>query len=288
MTAPELPSQWLGVYPDMDENVYHSKVDILSSSGARSILPPSCPAEFKWQLEHRTERKCFDVGHAAHKLVLGVGSELVEIDAPDFRTKAAQQARDEAYAAGKVPLLAKDMRMVEDMAAALSTNRVAADLLSGGKAEQSLFWHDPSGVVLRARPDYASDDWSEIVDFKSSTSASPDAFRNTCLNYGYHQQDPWYLDGVVSLGLHPRPRFTFVVQSKTPPYTVSVIRLDEETRDLGYHLNRLAIDTFATCQRLDHWPAYGQRVHTVGLSGWAMRQQEAILESAGAQDEAVF
>lgn len=285
MTAPELPSQWLGVYPDMDENVYHSKVDILSSSGARSILPPSCPAEFKWQLEHRTERKCFDVGHAAHTLKLGVGSELVEIDAPDFRTKAAQQARDEAYAAGKVPLLSKDLRTATDMADALSRHRLADELLTGGTAEASLFWRDIEDVTLRARPDYASEDWSTIVDVKTTAgSASPEAFAKACLSFGYHQQDDWYRQGVIGLGLHPNPDFVFVVVSKTPPHLVSVIRLDEDTRDLAYHLNRKAIALFASCQRLDLWPDFGQRVHTVGLPGWALRQSEGVLDT----DEAVF
>src|SRR3954471_5458063 len=98
-----------GVYPDIPELAYHADCvseGSLSCSGAKKLLPPSCPALFKWERENPPPpKRQFDFGHAAHKLVLGVGPELVGVDAPDWRTNAAKAQRDEARARGAVPLL---------------------------------------------------------------------------------------------------------------------------------------------------------------------------------------
>lgn len=274
----ELTDQPQGVIPDMDDNVYHGFTEILSSSGAREILPPSCPAEFRWKQEHRVEKPYFDEGHAAHKLVLGIGMPIVEVPFKSWQYKEAKIIRDLCYEKNQVPLLSKDKQKVEDMAEALQRHPVARDLLQGGKPEQSLFWEDEgTGARLRCRPDYAWDDWSTLVDYKTSTTAQPAAFEKAVLNYRYHMQDDFYSQGVISLELHPNPDFVFIVQSKEPPYAVSCIRIDGNTRTLGYHLNRQAIEMFASCQRTGQWPEWGNRIHTVGLSGWGIRQQEELL-----------
>lgn len=279
MTAAIVDGTWdfRGVVEDMDDTEYHAFYEILSSSGARDILPPSCPAEFRWKQEHRVEKPYFDEGHAAHKLVLGIGQPIVEIPFTSWQYKEAKLQREAAYQRNEIPLLTEKKQMVEDMAAALQKHPVARDLLQGGKPEQSLFWDDPSGAVLRARPDYAWDDWSTLIDYKTSTSAQPEAFAQAVAKYRYHMQDDFYSQGVINLELHPDPRFLFIVQSKEPPYAVSVVQLDGAARSMGYHLNRQAIELFASCQRTAHWPEWGNRIHVVGLSGYHARQQEELL-----------
>src|SRR5512135_3837265 len=101
-----------GIY-DLPADVYHADpvpTGSLSSSGARLLLPPSTPAHFRWAREHpRPSTPAMDFGRAAHRIVLGVGEDLVEVQADSWRTKAAQQAADEARAAGKTPLLTETM-----------------------------------------------------------------------------------------------------------------------------------------------------------------------------------
>jgi len=152
-----------GVY-DIPEHEYHADPiagGSLSSSGARKLLTPGCPALYRHSVDHGNEHKAaFDFGHAAHKLVLGVGAEIVPVDADDWRTKAAKEAKEAAYAAGKVPLLVADVILVHNMADAIRNHPVASALFDPerGKAEQSLFWPDiASGVWLRSPPRLASD-----------------------------------------------------------------------------------------------------------------------------------
>src|SRR5690606_37972883 len=108
-------------------------------------------------------------GHAAHTRVLGEGPEIVVIDAPDWRTAAARKARDEALAAGKIPLLPDEDEMTRAMGAAVQNHPQAAALLAEGKAEHSLYWADPeTWTRLRTRPDWITEQHGRpvFVDYK--------------------------------------------------------------------------------------------------------------------------
>src|SRR4051794_7548534 len=107
-----------GVY-DIDDVTYHADPvpdGSLSSSGARKLLPPSCPAIFKYERDNPpASTKTFDLGHAAHKLCLGVGPDVVEVEADSWRTNAAKDRGEEIRAAGGVPLLTAEYQQVQDM-----------------------------------------------------------------------------------------------------------------------------------------------------------------------------
>ena len=159
---------------------------------------------------------------------IDAGDNVEVLDFDSFRTKAAQDARDEATAAGRVPLLVKDWLVVEQMAAALQAAELApidgerfsvGDLFSDGAPEQSLFWRDlETGVDCRARLDWlpapAEGRRMVIVDYKTATSADPREFGRAVDSYGYHVQQAFYLDAVRACGVHPDPAFVFVVQEK--------------------------------------------------------------------------
>lgn len=275
----EIPAED-GVYSDLPEGVYHSDRNSLSSSGARQLLPPSCPAIFREQQLHRPESKPqFDFGHAAHKLILGKGQEIVSIPHEDWRTKQAKELRDQAYADGKTPLLERDVKTAEAMARKVLEHPRAEALLSAGDAEISGYWHDETGVRLRYRTDWLHPGQQRIiaVDYKTSSSAHPKHFAKAAADYGYHQQAAWYLDGLAATGVSDDAAFLFIVQSKTPPHPVSVIELNQRAIELGRALNRQAINLYAECVANDHWPDYGHNIHLIELPTWAVYQQESIL-----------
>jgi hypothetical protein len=274
-----------GVYT-MAEAEYHADpvpAGSLSASGAKKLLPPYCPAIFKWEHDNgRAEKRVFDFGHAAHSEVLGVGMDLTIIDAPDYKTKAAQEAKKDAYAAGKVPLLASEYVQVKAMAEALRRHPVAAALLDpdSGTAEASLFWtDDASGITRRARLDWLPNSVGTrmiIPDYKTAPSANPEAFTKSAANFGYHMQEAWYRDAVVALGLAEDPAFVFIVQEKTAPYLVSVVELDTTALRIGRYLNRKAIDVYAECVATDTWPGYTDDVALISLPRWYERTFEEI------------
>jgi hypothetical protein len=274
-----------GVYTITDTEYFADPVGgSLSASGARQLLPPHCPAVYHYERTHpRESTTVFDIGHAAHSLILGAGAGISPVDADDWRTKAAKDQRDEIRASGRVPLLTADYEHVQGMAAAVRDHPVAADLLDPdtGAPEQSLFWvDDETGIWRRARLDWLphpTRDRMIIVDYKTAASADPDAFAKAAANYGYHQQDAWYRDAVTALDLDDNPAFVFVVQEKTPPYLVSVIELDSTALRIGRGRNRRAIDIYTECTTTGIWPGYGDDVTLVALPTWYERTNEEYL-----------
>lgn len=258
-------------------NVDYHRLPSLSSSGARKLLPPSTPARFRWEQEHPVFKDEYDLGSAAHKLVLGDPlAEIVHVEADAWRTNAAKDAKAQAHADGKIPLLTKQLETVTAMATAISLHPVAAQLFdqNSGKPEQSLFWTDPrTGVELRCRYDWLPDPVEGrrlvIPDYKTTDqSADAGAFGRTAANLGYPQQTAWYIDAAKACGLDDDPAFLFVVQEAKPPYLVNVIEMPWLDVEVGRQLNRKAIDIYAECVATNTWPGYGDGIKTAHMPGW--------------------
>lgn len=278
-----------GVYQGLDEQTYHAdpvEGGSLSQSGAKLLL--ESPAKFDHRRRHPAEpTAAMTLGTAAHAMVLGVGAEIVEVEFDSWRTKEAKAQQDAAIAEGKTPLLSKDVRRVEAMAEKLRSHETAGMLLQqgGGTPEASLFHRDPSGVMLRARLDRLPEPNPGgrliIPDYKTSTSADPEAFAKSAADFGYHMQAGWYEDIVVALGLAEEAVFLFVVQEKEPPFEVSVVQLDVEALAIGRYQNRMAIEIYQQCVESGVWPGYGDEVHMVQLPVWFRRRFEGLeLEGA--------
>lgn len=269
-----------GVY-DLDAETYHADPvpgESLSSTGARRILA-TCPAKFRYEVDHRTTpTRAMELGTAAHKVVLGAGTDLTVVKYRNYRTTAAQETRDAIRAAGGVPLLPDEWDTVQEMADALRQNELASVLLGGtGKPEQALFWKDgPTGLWRRALLDWlppaGPDGRLYLADYKKAKSAHPDEISRAIETYGYHMQGAWYVDAVRALELAEDVAYFLVVQEPDPPYLVSVVQLDQVALDAGRHRNRKALRLYAECRKSGHWPAYVEGVQQVGLPGWAENQ----------------
>ncbi len=254
----------------------------LSCSGAKLLLPPSCPAKFRWAQDNPPEPcNVFDIGTAAHALVLGCGNPLYAVDADDWRSKYARDERDQARADGYTPLLRKDAVRVHAMAGALVCHPLATALLSNGKPEQSIFWADEqTGVELRARLDWLPDAREGkrmiVPDYKTADSAHEDAFARSAATYRYDLQIAFYTAAIRAAGLDEDPAFVFIVQEKEPPYLVNVCELDATAEGIGNRLMRQAIDIYQDCNTKDSWPGYADEVTLVSLPRWYEMKNEDV------------
>lgn len=271
------------VIDGMPDHVYHADPVVggsLSASGAKTLL--KAPALFAWERQHgRPDRRQYDDGHAAHRLVLGVGPELVRIDAEEWRSKAVKEEVAAVREAGGVPLRPSQWDTAHAMAAALRAHPIASALLDptrGGKPEQSLFWRG-TDVWLRARldwmPDPAAPGRPTIADYKTCDKASPVAIRRAVADYGYHLQDAWYRAAVDNvLGIDAA--FCFIFQEKHPPHLVTVAQLEDDAIAAGHRAMRCAIETYRECTESGTWPGYigDQEIADIDLPPWASRYEE--------------
>lgn len=267
------------VVDGMSAEEYHADRGSISSTGLRTILAPSCPAQFKWERDNpQPPKREFDLGNAVHTAVLGEGHDIVVVDYPDWKKADARALRDVAYDAGKVPLLPKEKKQVDAMAAVVRQHPIAGPLFAPGSgiAERSIWWTDPAtGIRCRVRPDWLKTlpGLTLCVDFKTCRDASPEAISKAIRDHGYHQQDPLYIDGIQAAGLAPdQCRFIFVFQSKQPPYLITVRELDQQSRDIGRAKNQRALRIYADCTATDTWPDWTGLVDDIpqiSLPAWA-------------------
>lgn len=260
----------------------------MSSSGAKKLLAPSCPALFRhWIDGGNKPTKSMDRGTAAHKELLGVGAVVVPIDADDWRTNVAKDAAAKAHAAGRIPMLLKDYVPLRDMVRVVRADPDAGPLFTPGVGlvERSLFWVDPEfGVWRRARLDLmipgSATDPLIVVDFKTCTAVDEASMAASMANYGYAKQGAWYLDAAQAVGLVGRSGaiFLLVFQMTDPPYLVRVAQPTPEALQWGRVQNRKAVAVYRDCVRSGVWPGYPPGVVSLSNPRWADYQLEAAWE----------
>jgi len=179
-------------------------------------------------------------------------------------TKAGKEQAAAMEAEGIEAVTSSDMALALSMAAAVRNHSAAAALLKQGKAEQSFWWDDlPSGMRCKCRPDWYHG--STVVDIKTTTDASPQAFARAVATFAYHVQAAHYL-----AGLHGAERFVFAAVEKTYPHAVALYELDADALALGRTTRDNALDVIAGCKAADVWPGYGDTsIQTLSLPKWA-------------------
>lgn len=255
-----------GIYPDHDEATYHAD-PALSQSGAKLLL--DCPARYRYEMANRTEKDAYDLGHAVHAKVLGVGSPVAVIPATG-RTKdlqtAHREAKEAAHAAGLIPITAEQAEQVDAMAESVLAHDEARALLErDGQSEVSMWWHeetalgwDTTTVPCRGRIDRLTTHDGEplAIDLKTTArNTGPIAWRSAVLDYGYDLQAAAYDSGYQKLTGDALP-MTHIAVEKAAPYVVAVYPpMPWDYLARGARRWQQAIDTYAECVATGHWPA---------------------------------
>ncbi len=278
----------------MSAEVYHADpcaAPSLSSSIGRIIIAQS--ALHAWTAHPRLnpayrheEKDAFDLGSAAHALLLEGEDRMQVIDAEDFRTKAARELRDAARAAGRHPVLAAKYRDVQAMAQRAHEAIARCPDLSGltladGDAEQVAIWRE-GDAWMRVRFDWIAKARDVILDYKTtSASASPQAWPRTMAGLGGEFQGAFYHLGNERTGGPVGAKFIFLVQETFPPYACSLQGLSPGYLDLGYSKAREAITTWQRCMASGIWPAYTPRVCWMEPPAWEQAKWEEHQALAG-------
>lgn len=293
-----------GVY-DLSEEAYHADpcpAPSLSSSIGKTVI--SRTPRHAWVRHPRLNPKFqpennakFDLGKAAHTMTLGDKERFVLIEAADWRTKAAKEARDKAYADGKVPLLQEQYEQTLEMAAAahaqLAVHEEASTAYTDGIPEQTLVWREGE-IWCRCRLDWLPNEQEVFYDYKSTgTSANPETFTRTLFDLGYDFQAAFYRRGIRAVIGTAEPQFHFVVQENYPPYALSVIGLAPGYIDAAEKDVLKALDTWRWCLKNDSWPGYPNRIAYVEAPPWleARRMEREIRDEVAREskgNEAIY
>lgn len=223
----------------------------------------------------------FDLGSAAHALLLEGEDRMVVVDANDWRTKVAQLERDDARAKGMFPILRHQFYDVTNMVAEarkfIETTELAG-IFEQGMPEQTAMWTD-GDIHCRARFDLITNDRKILLDYKTTDSADPETFIRQIGRMNYDLQAEFYCAAVEECA-QVSPTFVFLVQEIAEPYSCSLVGLSNAYREIGKAKAGGAMDKWARCISSGAWPGYGAAIHYAEPAAWqvaAMETGEYIL-----------
>lgn len=269
-----------GVY-DLSAEAYHADPcpePSLSSSIAKLLVTPGAtPMHARHECPRLNpdyepeESEKFDLGKAAHSMILRDPQAFEIIYAGDWRTAIAKEKRDAARKAGKIPMLEHQYEEAVQMVAAARVQLDAhseGPLFVDGKPEQTMVWFE-GDVTCRARLDWRPNSSRFYPDYKSTgASADPDLWQRTMYGMGADMQAAFYIRGIRALKLCDRPEFRFVVQENYKPFALSVVGLKPGALDLADRQVERAIAIWSDCRRANRWPGYPTRTCWIDAPAW--------------------
>lgn len=297
--TPESGKLAAGIYSDIPESAYHADPapePSLSASGAKILLNRS-PRAFQWahprlrppHLEPIVE-KLDDTkgsGTIVHKLVLGRGKEVIEVDAAAWNTSAAKQERAAIHAHGKIAVLKHKLKELRTVATYL---QYRVGYTAKTPTELVLIWQDRATdgtpVWCRAMLDAWIADHNRIEDLKITAGDLSDGFvARQIASLSYDLSMAWYRRGMVALNpdLAGRVKCRLIFGERREPFDTFPVDLTESDLSVADRKCQAAIDIFAACMTNNVWPGVASEPRAVALPPWherAWMERELAEEAA--------
>ena len=210
-----------------------------------------------------------DLGTVVHDICLQGVKNIVWIDAPDYRTKKAQELRDAARAKNKTPMLERERSKVTGMVDAIMPELEKFGAL---KTEHTLLWRDErTDILCRSRPDALSDDYSTVIDLKTTSNASPEAYSKIIYSEWHDVQAAHAAAGIGAItGVAPT-EWVWIVCESEAPYCVSVIYASELAIEAAHRRRDAALNRWRDCLAKDEWPGF-EKLHYLTVPDWVAEQ----------------
>lgn len=214
-------------------------------------------------------------GTVVHKLVLGRGKDVIDVDAADWKTNAAKIERADITAVGKVAILKH--RLAEAKAIAVNL-RPSVAALGDHATEVVLIWQDKAAdgtpVWCRAMLDILSDT-GLIGDLKiTGLSLNDSVVAKQVGSMSYDFSMAWYRRGLAKLrpALAGRIRSRLIFAERNEPYDVFPLDLTEGNLHVAERQCQAAIDRFAACMTAGEWPGVAPSPRSLIIPDWHQRQ----------------
>jgi hypothetical protein len=240
----------------------HSMLSCLAQSPMECKMryvddPPSLPPK---------DSAAFAMGHAVHCLALEperFDERFAVAPKVDRRTKlgkACAEAFDFAQK-DKTILFEQDYADAVACVQALNNHPEFATIMAQPRRVEVPFEFDLFGHRFKAKPDCIIDSMKLILDIKTTDDASPDRWKWSAVDYGYHRQ-AWIYQRALGQATGESHRFIFAVVEKPKPSTrgipptVALYELDDETIEMGEQDVYALVADFEHRQHIGWWQQY--------------------------------
>lgn len=274
MTEPIGQTPPPGFYPSIDFEAYRSWKSLnfhsLEAGRGRAAL------HVKHAMETTSEPSAaLEMGAAIHCAILE--SERYEaerrilppINKRSSTERDARQAMIDAEPS-RIWLEQADADAIETIRANVRAFGLARKISgSKGERELSLRW-DIDGVPCRGRIDKVCPKVA-LVDLKSTRNAGPEEFERMAIQYAYHRQAAWYIDGWKAITGETLP-YLIVAVENAAPFAVNCFVLDSDLIECGRRENAETFAMVAPCWKSGVWTGYPERLNTLMAPAWLSRR----------------
>lgn len=253
-----------GLHYDTAYETY-DEIDALRSSVAYTALTVN-PEK---ALLKKTASRKMDFGTVCHALLLKGEENVKIIEADTFRTKTAQEQRNEAQANGRIAILEKDAVVARTMA-----DRVREQfpmMSETARTEVTCVWEDDLDLPCKARIDWLGE--GIAIDLKT-TSQTPQVWSSRTLWGGPVFQAAFYLRGLRKIMGSDELRFVFLVVEVEEPFQAYMVEPDAYGLAIAAEQVEAAIRLCHDCAESGVWPGYSRDIHYVGPPPWFIAQWE--------------
>lgn len=268
-----------GLYNDISFEDY-VKIDAVNASLLKNFA--QSPAHVQYAKTHSEDSQALFIGRAVHCAVLEPDRFKVDFIVADCEKKNAK-AYTTAVAANptKTVLTKADLETINGIAESiqLPTHSQAFDLLKSESYNEitAIARNEETGLLCKCRADrYILDQDGDpiILDFKTTTDASPEGFSRAIANYSYHIQAAFYLDNfnaASKFSAEPKEhsRFIIIAAEKEPPYEIAVYEIVGSAIDAGREKYQKYLGMYNTFKDADVWPGYTNSITHIGIPNWA-------------------
>ena len=252
---------------------YHA-YEALSASGIPKLLRSAAHYQI-WRTAPRMPTPAMNFGSTLHALVLEPHRTPPVAIAPDCERRSnadkATWAAFEATLDGRIPMKQEEFDRAQRVRDAVWANAGARLLLDGIAAEVSVFWDDAEfDIPCKARIDALRTDLG-VVDLKSTTDATPDAFARSVVHFFYHGQAGHYWRAVEHVLDASPPFFAWIAIETDPPFGTRCYVIESNALHLGLELADRAAAIYARALHEGRWPGYTEQIEPLRLPKWALR-----------------
>lgn len=265
MSTPETT----GIYRGVPEPEYRKWLGLNAS--LLKLLKKS-PAHFKHELDNPSPKTpAMELGCAVHDAVLSPNFGERYIAYPGTRRGKAWEEFKEQHQDRIIVTQAVLDETVAISKAIVEHPTMQRFLDNALDTEVSALWD--SEVLCKGRADILCPKFDAIVDIKTTTDASREAFERAIFNQGYALQAAHYLEG-FNAEKACYEHFVFAVVEKSPPYAMALYRLEDDVLELAREEIAKLKEAFKSCAADEFWPAYPNHIQDISIPKWAKRQME--------------
>tara|TARA_R110000868_G_scaffold131436_2_gene341521 strand:+ start:468 stop:1331 length:864 start_codon:yes stop_codon:yes gene_type:complete len=177
---------------------------------------------------------------------------------PDFRSKAAQEWRNETEATGIQIITEDKLAMAHDACDAVRNHYAAGAILHGSRNQVAFRHKTKYRFASKGLIDIVPLDADTLVDLKTCSQSALESHRSLqyhIYDWSYHIQAGAYLEGWNIASGEERIRFKFIFVTNTAPFKVAVIEMPFAAIMLGAQQYRNGIDRFMDCMERNEWPS---------------------------------